>query len=56
MADVNDGDLAVRTRFMRITPATGEVLRAFWKIVEPALPAILDGFISTSPRNRVCDR
>ncbi len=44
MTDVNGGDLTARTRFMRITPASGEVLREFWKIVEPALPAILDGF------------
>jgi hypothetical protein len=29
---------------MRITPATTEVLRAFWKVVEPNLTAILDGF------------
>jgi hypothetical protein len=27
---------------MRITPATGETLRSFWMLVEPALPAILD--------------
>jgi hypothetical protein len=40
----HDGDLITRTRFMRITPATTEVLRAFWKVVEPNLAAILDGF------------
>jgi methyl-accepting chemotaxis protein len=42
----NDGDLASRTRFMRITPASMAVLRNFWKIVEPALPGIFDGFYS----------
>ncbi len=44
MPDFSDGDLAVRTQFMRITPATGEVLRVFWQVVEPALPAILEAF------------
>lgn len=44
MADDNSGDLGARIRFMRIAPATGESLRAIWKIVEPALPAILDDF------------
>jgi ABC-type transporter Mla subunit MlaD len=44
MAGISDGDLAARTRFMRITPATGEVLRSFWKVVGPALPGILEGF------------
>jgi uncharacterized protein YoxC len=43
LADEN-GDLVARKRFMRITPETTEVMRAFWKFVEPNLPAILDGF------------
>jgi methyl-accepting chemotaxis protein len=40
----SDGDLVTRTRFMRISPATTAVLEAFWKVVEPKLPAILEGF------------
>jgi uncharacterized protein YoxC len=45
MAMLNDGgDLVARMRFMRITPATSEALRDFWKVAEPSLPAILDGF------------
>ena len=44
MATVDDGDLVTRTRFMRILPGTTEVLREFWKIVEPELPVILEGF------------
>jgi hypothetical protein len=43
LADHN-GDLVARTRFMRITPTTTQVLHAFWKVVGPNLPAILDGF------------
>ena len=31
-------------RFMRIDAKTGELLREFWKVVEPALPTILEGF------------
>ncbi len=31
-------------RFMRIDPETGEMLREFWKVVEKALPEILEGF------------
>jgi len=44
MTNGTAGDLGARTRFMRITPATTAVLREFWKVVEPNLPAILDGF------------
>ncbi len=29
---------------MRIDARTGELLREFWKVVEPALPKLLDGF------------
>ena len=31
-------------RFMRIDARTGELLREFWKVVEPELPKLLDGF------------
>jgi methyl-accepting chemotaxis protein len=37
-------DREIRLRFMRINARTGELLREFWKIVEPALPGILEGF------------
>jgi methyl-accepting chemotaxis protein len=33
-----------RMRFMRIDAKTGELLREFWKIVEPALPKLLEAF------------
>jgi len=33
-----------RMRFMRIDARTGELLREFWKVAEPALPKLLDGF------------
>jgi methyl-accepting chemotaxis protein len=33
-----------RLRFMEITAESGALLREFWKIVEPALPSILEGF------------
>ncbi|WP_210243889.1 globin-coupled sensor protein [Bradyrhizobium guangdongense] len=39
-------------RFMRIDEKTGRVLREFWGAVEPALPAILEGFyahVATEP-------
>ncbi len=38
------GDREARLRFMRISDETGVLLREFWKIVEPALPTILEGF------------
>jgi hypothetical protein len=34
----------IRMRFMRIDARTGELLREFWKVVEPALPKLLEGF------------
>jgi methyl-accepting chemotaxis protein len=34
----------IRMRFMRIDARTGELLREFWKVVEPALPAVLEAF------------
>lgn len=37
-------DRDVRLRFMRITEETGALLREFWKIAEPELPRILQGF------------
>lgn len=37
-------DREIRMRFMRIDAGTGELLREFWKVVEPALPQLLEGF------------
>ena len=37
-------DRETRMRFMRIDAGTGELLREFWKVVEPALPQLLEGF------------
>jgi methyl-accepting chemotaxis protein len=37
-------DREIRMRFMRIDAETGERLRDFWSVVEPALPDILEGF------------
>ena len=37
-------DRETRMRFMRIDAKTGELLREFWKVVEPALPTVLEGF------------
>jgi archaellum component FlaC len=37
-------DREIRMRFMRIDGKTGELLREFWKVVEPALPKLLEGF------------
>ncbi|MDO9561110.1 MAG: globin-coupled sensor protein [Bradyrhizobium sp.] len=37
-------DRETRMRFMRIDPTTGELLRELWKVVEPALPEMLEGF------------
>ncbi len=37
-------DRETRLRFMRIDENTGELLREFWKVVEPALPDILQRF------------
>ena len=36
----DDQDQRTRMRFMRIDAATGELLREFWKVVQPALPEI----------------
>jgi methyl-accepting chemotaxis protein len=45
-AVVSEGnqDRETRMRFMRIDSSTGELLREFWKVVEPALPKMLEGF------------
>jgi methyl-accepting chemotaxis protein len=37
-------DIETRVRFMRIDQDTRGLLREFWKILEPELPAILDAF------------
>jgi len=37
-------DRETRLRFMRINEETSTLLREFWKVVEPALPTILDAF------------
>jgi methyl-accepting chemotaxis protein/hemoglobin-like flavoprotein len=37
-------DRETRLRFMRVDAKTGELLRELWKIAEPALPTILEGF------------
>jgi len=37
-------DRQTRMRFMRIDDGTGERLREFWKVVQPALPELLEGF------------
>jgi len=37
-------DRDTRLRFMRIDQTTGELLREFWKVVEPALPDLLQSF------------
>jgi methyl-accepting chemotaxis protein len=42
-ADGNQ-DREIRMRFMRIDAGTGELLREFWRVVEPVLPEVLDGF------------
>ncbi len=44
MAATDDGDLGTRIRFMRIGANDLKLLQEFWQIVEPKLPAILDGF------------
>jgi methyl-accepting chemotaxis protein len=38
------GDVETRLRFLGITSDTGKLLREFWKVVEPVLPRILEGF------------
>lgn len=43
VADISQ-DREVRMRFLRIDTATGELLREFWTVVEPALPSVIEGF------------
>ena len=43
-ADDGSQDREARMRFMRIDAGTGECLREFWQVVEPALPEMLEGF------------
>jgi methyl-accepting chemotaxis protein len=40
----NRADRDVRLHFMQIDEKTSEHLRAFWKVVQPHLPEVLDGF------------
>ncbi len=40
----NNVDREARMRFMSINEETGALLREFWKVVEPALPTVLDAF------------
>ena len=40
----NNADREARLHFMQIDEETGALLRGFWKILEPALPSVLDGF------------
>ncbi len=44
MALPNDDDLATRTRFIGLDPASCALLTAFWPAIEPELPAVLNGF------------
>lgn len=37
-------DRDARLRFMEVDEKTGNALRAFWKVIEPHLPDVLDGF------------
>lgn len=37
-------DRAARLAFMQINDETSKVLKTFWAVVEPALPAVLEGF------------
>jgi methyl-accepting chemotaxis protein len=44
MVSAADGDLDTRMRFMRISADDSALLRDLWRVVEPKLPAILEGF------------
>jgi methyl-accepting chemotaxis protein len=41
-----DNDREIRLRFMNIDETAGNLLRDFWRTLEPELPAILEGFYS----------
>lgn len=40
----DESDISTRVQFLGIDETTRQAVRAFWPLVEPALPAILDGF------------
>jgi methyl-accepting chemotaxis protein len=44
MSGSDDGDLAIRTRFIGLDAEACRLLTAFWLVVEPKLPGIIDGF------------
>ena len=44
MTASDQADLAIRTRFIGLNPEACRLLVAFWPIVEPELPKIIDGF------------
>lgn len=44
MTQVNTVDRETRLRFMRVSRETGALLYEFWKVLEPALPDVLEGF------------
>jgi len=50
MSNEEHGERETRMRFMRIGPDTGAALQQFWKSVERALPAVLDGFYRHATR------
>ncbi len=39
-----NNDREIRVRFMGIDAQGGEILRTFWRVVEPELPKVLEGF------------
>jgi hypothetical protein len=50
----NNQDRETRMRFMRIDERTGELLREFWNIVEPACRMYSMDFIGTLQRASAC--
>ena len=44
MAMSDDDDLAIRIRFIGLDPAACGLLTAFWPVIEPELPAIVEAF------------
>ncbi|MEQ8741134.1 MAG: protoglobin domain-containing protein, partial [Hoeflea sp.] len=43
-AEISTADRESRLSFMEVSETTGTALRDFWKVLEPHLPQILDGF------------
>jgi methyl-accepting chemotaxis protein len=41
---VSSADREGRLRYMEVSERTGDALREFWKVIEPHLPEVLDGF------------